>query len=473
METKEKDFVKLQSKLENIVSFQSPDNVPIDEETEVVRLKNNRGQKKKAFTARRNIVLGMIFALYMALVLLSTYFQAHQEGVDSILDARWQATFLSKLLDWLFLTGPATEATTVNGQIVYQFAHNEILRWMTTVLLSLIGWGSVITIPTFLVDEFVTNASNRDELVREKIREEEHRRAAAKINGRLEIATPHYTAILTGTYDSAIHVLIKGLELSKYEVPLVLFQSKEKYNIDQHIITDHVYIPDLSSERDYDELAHVRRIEGHGVVILTNKPDYKFLCDPQNPNEVDLSAGDVVKFAENIRERTNGNVRFVICGSPDLQVFSEPYLGDKGKKVVNLQELTTYIDGKLINPDEVILKRIYNECNGKPVYFEFSGTQEQIDSYSKRLHKQLKVFASDYPIKVISDSSKATGGIYFLGPDAEAVALSNKRMDYFDVKNPHYVIFENIDRLDEIQNIGFKPICVDSEISIAIIKALA
>lgn len=422
------------------------------------------------FTWRRVGVFFLLGCLYFFLVVYVTLHAASKEGIVSISDPRFVAKFLAKMLDWLFVPGPEVMTTTVGGVTTYSLPWSEIGNWLAMAGLVVLGWGSIISIPTFIVDSFIAKAGLRDEKVKDKVREEEKLLAQARVDGRLEVAHPAFNAILTYTHDPIAPFLVHSLGSVSQAKPWVLIQTGVQHNTIGNL-TDHVYLPDLSSNIDYNNLLHASRLAGNTVVILADKPGYKFLADPDK-GEVDLTTGDIVTFIENVNARAGANVRYIIAGTTDARSTSAPYKGHVRRSTASLAEVAREMKATLIDTDELIVRQIYKKSAGKPVYLEFTGTQEQIDTYHKRLDLVMSRLRERYPIRFTDIDSKPTGGVFFVGQDVEGVALTKARLGLFDDDLPHYVIFEPIDRYDEVEAIGFSPICIDYELAREILKQM-
>lgn len=435
----------------------------------VPRLKIKK-KRLQLLTWRRMSVIATLFILYVLLVCFVTIYQAQKEGVTSQADPRFVALGLTKLLDWLFVPGPQTSQETVHGQTTYFLPQAEVLNWLATVGIALLGWGSIISIPTLLVDSFIAKAGERDQEIKENLKKELELALKAQSKGRLEISHPSFSVIFTHTSDPIARVLIESLE-PVTRVPWVVVQSGEAHNTVQDL-ANHVFIPDLANTADYDGLLHASRIQGNNLIVLTSKPGHKFLVDPNQEGEVDLTTSDVVSFVENVVSRTHRDVKVVIVGPADSQSVSQSFKGKSLNTTTSLADVAEEIGAVLIDPDQILMHELFRSSGGKEIYVEFTGSERRIEQYKNRLKVLISRYAQEFPLHIVNNPKDAVGGIFYMGDDVEGVALTQKRLGIFTKDQPHFIVFESIDRIDEVEEIGFSSICIDYVVSKNLIKIL-
>lgn len=425
---------------------------------------------------------------YFGTVTLATALEAPQLGITNITDPRWIALFMNKTFNWLGVEGPQVVEQVVNGMASYRLPAREVLRWTANSLIPLIGWGgAIVGIPSLLINSAQARAAARDQQMLDQIRFQERQLTEAKARGRLEIAHPSYNAILTATDDPIIPLLAVALKDYGNQTPWILFQTAATQNLSLGLIPDHVHIPDLNESVYYDALAHVDRLGGNTALLLTTKPGYKFLPDPENRTQVDLSASDILAFIENTNRRNScgEQTHYVICGSPDTPVPSSPYVLPSQTDITETITIGEVLEGRaeFVDPDESVIRKMFMLSGGviddesiskagNPIYVEFAGPPEITASYRKRLEKVLFRMKDKYPIKIVSEDENPTGGVFYYGlNDAEGIALAKKRSGKFKgIKQ--YVIVERFDKTDEVTDLGLIPLCVDLEVAADLIPAL-
>jgi hypothetical protein len=427
--------------------------------------------ERNFFNKNRLKVIAVIAFIYIVLILLATHLAIDKEQL-TYNDPRSVSIFLTKLLDWLFVAGPQATQVIQGNTTRYYLESREIMQWIVNILISLIGWGAVISIPTILIDNFMYKAGIQDENLKAKIREQEEIIARAKIRGRLAVDDPSYNAFFTSTYDPLIPILMKGLHnhTDEKNKPWILVQTGDQLNKMDTVIADHIYIPDLASNDDFNTLLRAQRLSNNTVLVLTEKPGFKFLSNPEDQNQIDLSLSEIVVFIENIRDRAE-NVRFIVCGSPENHSLSASFTSKSFKKSTTLADVCEEIQAKLIDPDEIVIEKIFENSKGKPVFIEFTGwDKDKIGLLQQRLRHLLERLEKKYPLKITDEVNRAEGGIYFFGEDVEGVALARKTTNSFPENLPHYIIFEHLDRFNEVEALGFQPFCIDYELSKAILN---